>query len=97
MNNTKVVNCWELRPDSAQNVKSFYGKAYVKEWSNGCQVLYSYDTPVAFMDALGNFHRLWSDWSLTTGRHVAAFCGRVYNKKIWNSYPVESQLAVLTA
>ena len=36
-------------------------------------VLVSYYTPVARVGKDGSFHRLWSGWSATTGRHVNVF------------------------
>ena len=36
-------------------------------------VLVSYETPVARIGKDGSFHRLWSGWSATTGRHINEF------------------------
>lgn len=79
------MNIYELIPCDGR--KSFYGKAKVFEYGNGAAVLISYDTAVLRRDPDGTFHRLWSGWSATTGRHVAAFAG-IY-KKEWDALPVE--------
>ena len=77
---------------------SFYGKAKVIRDNFGTYYLQSYETIVAvYVDAPGNpdngFHRLWSGWSATTGRHISAFCSYVgcaqVNKKQWDKMPVE--------
>ena len=75
---------YELDPIDGR--KSFNGKAIVLE-ENGNKVLFSYHTPVAYIDAAGSFHRTWSGWSATTGRHIAAFGGP--NKAGWCKLPVE--------
>lgn len=70
------------------NKKSFYRKAYV-EVKDNIKTLYSYDTPVIEYNCVtGEFTRIWSDWSATTGRHIQEFCKQVsglwdydYNKK----------------
>jgi len=67
--------------------KSFYGKAYVEKKDNGDRVLISYGTPVLKKDANGRLHRLWWNWSATTGRHIAAFAG--IGKKEWDKLPIE--------
>lgn len=77
------------RFDSA---KSFYGKARVKE-ANGKKSLFSYDTEVCCIDAKGNFHRMWNDYSITTLRHVNEFLrqnerGKI-SPKYWRSLKVE--------
>ena len=53
--------------------KSFYGKAKILELENGEKILYSYETPVAKLDANNNFYRLWSGESMTTTRHIDSF------------------------
>ena len=55
--------------------KSFYNKAVVQINEDGSETLYSYETPIITRDASGRLVRLWGGWSLTTGRHVSAFCG----------------------
>ena len=67
----------ELHPVDGR--KSFYGKAWVKEYDDGTQVLRSYETDVMKRNPDGTLVRLWWDWSATTGRHIFAFCG--LNKK----------------
>lgn len=63
---------YELSPIDRR--KSFYGKAYVLE-QDGAEVLYSYNTKILTRKQDGTMIRNWDDWSLTTGRHVKAFCG----------------------
>lgn len=67
---------YELTP--CDNHKSFYGKAKVFEDENG-KTLYSYDTKILTITKEGKYIKFWNDWSATTGRHIAAFCG--LNKK----------------
>ncbi len=55
--------------------KSFYGKAKVEVSPDGSETLYSYNTPIIKKMASGDLVKLWSGWSATTGRHIAAFCG----------------------
>ena len=71
MNNTSYT--YELIPQDGR--KSFYGKAVVRISADGTQTLYSYNTPIISRDPAGTLTRIWSGWSLTTGRHVKAFCG----------------------
>jgi len=78
------MNVYELTPTDGR--KSFYGKARVIV-DGGTETLVSYTTKVIRRDAGGTLHRLWSGWSATTGRHIAAFCGM--NKKAWDALPVE--------
>lgn len=72
--------------------KSFYGKAFVIDDGNGSPVLYSYRTPVATIDSDGNLARLWGSWSVTTSKHINAFCMQynlpTVNKAVWCSMPV---------
>lgn len=68
---------YELMPTDGR--KSFYGKAKVVVDENGTETLYSYDTPIISRSTSGTFTRLYKDWSMTTGRHIQAFCG--LNKK----------------
>lgn len=74
----------ELQPKNSQ--KSFYGKAKVEE-RNGCVTLYSYGTAIASKLPDGTIKRLWKDWTATTGRHIAAFCG--LNKSAFMALPYE--------
>ena len=66
----------ELMPIHGE--KSFYGKAFVRNYDNGDKVLESYGTDIIRVRG-GMMIRLWDDWSATTGRHIKAFCG--LNKK----------------
>lgn len=62
---------FQLSPNDSH--KSFYGKAWVKECTNGEKLLQSYNTIVCMIDAQGHFKRLWHGWSATTQRHINAF------------------------
>ena len=64
---------YELMPVDGK--KSFYGKAFVVVDDDGSETLYSYDMPIIKRTASGELVKLWDDWSATTGRHIAAFCG----------------------
>lgn len=57
------------------NRKSFYGKAKVIFSDNGTQTLMSYNTNIIRKEVDGSLSRLYDEWSLTTGRHIKAFCG----------------------
>lgn len=76
---------FELVPTNGR--KSFYGKAKVVVYPNGAQALISYETFVAFKDVDGTVHRLWDDWSATTGSHIKAFTGM--NKAQFTKLDVE--------
>ena len=80
------MKVYELQPIGS--VKSFYRKAFVVVDDDGNETLKSYDTEVIRKDADGTLHRLWSDWSATTGRHIYAFCG--IRKKEWDKMEVEA-------
>lgn len=67
------MKTYELIPKTHQ--KSFYGKAVVYIDDAGNETLYSYNTPIIQRRASGELIRLWSGWSATTGKHIAAFCG----------------------
>lgn len=75
----------ELKPTNGQ--KSFWGKCYVK-FENGNKVLYSYDTKILEQRRDGALIRFWNDWSVTTGKHIKAFCG--LNKAEYMKLPVET-------
>lgn len=87
---------YELKPINT-NQKSFYKKANVTI-ANGKTVLTSYTTEVCYLDQDGNFHRLWSGYSVTTMNHINEF--RLQNrldklsKKEWLSIPVEHYNAI---
>ena len=80
---------YELMPRNER--KSFSGKAIVEE-TNGKQVLYSYFRPVLAIDETGEKHRLWDDWSLTTGTHIKSFCG--LTKQEYLAIPYEPTYAI---
>lgn len=64
---------YELIPVDGR--KSFYGKAVVIVEDNGAETLYSYGTPIIKRLVSGELVKLWNDWTVTTGRHIKAFCG----------------------
>lgn len=64
---------YELIPTDGR--KSFYGKAVVIVEDNGTETLLSYGTPIIKRLVDGSLMKLWSGWSVTTGRHIKAFCG----------------------
>lgn len=64
---------YELIPTNGR--KSFYGKAIVEVEENGTETLYSYNTPIIKRLVSGELVKLWNGWTVTTGRHIAAFCG----------------------
>lgn len=75
-------HCEWLEPNPAvTSQKSFYHRAYV-EYGYNCQILYSYETPVAALVGC-EMLRLWSDWSATTARHVQSFFGARISKAEW--------------
>lgn len=80
-----IKEVFELHPDDGR--QSFYGKALVIVMKDCKQYLQSYDTLVCYKDITGKVHRLWDSWSLTTRRHIKAFCG--LNKRDWDTLPVE--------
>lgn len=55
------------------------GKACVVYEEDGTETLFSYSTPIIERRPDGTLNRLWYGWSVTTGRHIKAFCG--LNKK----------------
>ena len=55
--------------------KSFYGKAVVQIEENGTETLLSDGTPIIKRFVSGEMVKLWNGWSVTTGRHIKAFCG----------------------
>lgn len=68
-----MIKRYELIPHDGR--KSFYGKAIVEVAQDGTETLYSYNTPIIKRLVSGELVKLWSGWSATTGRHIAAFCG----------------------
>ena len=80
----KVIRSYDLVPRDGR--KSFYGKAVVSVYDDGTEILRSYATDVIARDPDGSLRRLWSGWSATTGRHIAAFCGIA--KRDWDKMDV---------
>ena len=78
---------YELTPTENQNQKSFYGKAKVVIEGDGTETLYSYDTPIIKRLPDGTLVRLYDDYTMTTGKHIKAFCG--LDKKAFTKMPVE--------
>lgn len=68
-----MCKIYELMPTNGR--KSFYGKAIIKQFADGSEVLQSYTTDVLKKTAEGVFIRLWSDWSTTIGTHIKSYCG----------------------
>lgn len=64
---------YDLIPNDGR--KSFYGKAVVEVANDGTETLYSYNTAIIKRTAAGELVKLWDGWSVTTGRHIKAFCG----------------------
>lgn len=76
---------YELVPTKGQ--KSFYGKAKVVVYDDGTEIMQSYDTDIVKKTPDGQLFRMWDNWSQTTGRHIAAYCG--LNKKEYEALPVD--------
>ena len=80
---------------------SFYGKALVQEEVAGEDketTLLSYGTPIISIRAdrankVVIIKKHWFDWSVTTSRHIEAFCNlyglKRMNKKEWLNLPSE--------
>lgn len=73
INGRNIIGEYELTPRDSH--ASFYRKAVVYKLEDGTEALRSYDTIVMTRDTNGVLHRHWSDWSATTGRHIASYCG----------------------
>lgn len=82
-----MLNIYELKPLPEQNQKSFYNKAYVKIDEDNTKYLYSYNTLILSISNGGTIKRYWDGWSMTTGRHIKAFCG--FNKKEYENIKME--------
>lgn len=67
------MRIYELTPTDGR--KSFYGKAKIIVDDNGAKTLYSYNTAIIKREKDGHLIRLWNGYSMTTGRHIVAFCG----------------------
>ena len=81
-NNMKI---YELTPTTGQ--ASFHGKAKVMIEEDGTETLYNYDTPIIKRLPDGTLVRLYDDYTMTTGKHIKAFCG--LDKKAFTKMPVE--------
>lgn len=82
-NNMKI---YELTPTTGQKQASFYGKAKVVIEEDGTETLYSYDTPIIKRLPDGKLVRLYNDYTMTTGKHIKAFCG--LDKAAFKKMPV---------
>lgn len=82
-NNMKI---YELTPTENQNQASFGGKAKVVIEEDGTETLYSYDTPIIKRLPDGTLVRLYDDYTMTTGKHIKAFCG--LDKAAFKKMPV---------
>lgn len=67
------MTSYELMPIDGR--KSFYNKAVVMIDEDGTKTLYSYQTPIIKQSPDGDLTRLYDGWTMTTGRHIKAFCG----------------------
>lgn len=85
-NQSKIIKAQVLYPRSQ---KSYYGKATVTKQNDGSQILWSYGTAIIRRDVTGSLHRLWDDWSATTGKHIRDFCG--LNKKEFMELELEEE------
>lgn len=79
-----MCKSYELMPTNGR--KSFYGKAIIKQFADGSEVLLSYTTDVMRKTADGVFIRLWDGWSATTGTHIKSYCGM--SKKEFMALPM---------
>lgn len=79
-----MCKIYELMPTNGR--KSFYGKALIKQFADGSEVLQSYTTDVMKKTAEGVFVRLWRGWSATTGTHIKSYCGM--SKKEFEKLPM---------
>lgn len=79
-----MCKIYELMPTNGR--KSFYGKAIIKRFADGSEILQSYTTDVLKKTAEGVFIRLWSGWSATTGTHIKSYCGM--SKKEFMALPM---------
>lgn len=69
------MKIYDLPVMGYERAKSFYGKAVVEVANDGTETLYSYNTAIIKRTAAGELVKLWDGWSVTTGRHIKAFCG----------------------
>lgn len=81
------MKCEEYYLMPGDGRKSFYNKALVKVWDDGCRELYSYNTLV-MTEKDGKYVRSWGGYSATTMRHVRSFMGRAWNSSMWRGMEV---------
>lgn len=81
------MRIFELKPTDGR--KSFYGKADIMLMDNGDKILLSYNTPIIRETPDGKMVKLWDGWTVTTGRHIKAFCG--LDKAGYMALPLEEQ------
>lgn len=79
-----MCKIYELKPTNGR--ASFYGKAKIKAFADGSEVLQSYNTDVLKRTADGRYIRLWAGWSMTTGTHIKSYCGMT--KKEFEKLPM---------
>nr|DAT93741.1 MAG TPA: hypothetical protein [Caudoviricetes sp.] len=68
-----------LMPTAEQSQKSFGYKAIVEVADDGTETLFSYNTKIVSKMPNGELVKHWNGWTMTTGKHIKAFCGM--NKK----------------
>lgn len=78
------MKMYYLMPTAEQNQKSFYGKAVVAINDDGTETLFSYNTKIISKLPNGELVKHWNGWTMTTERHIKAFCGM--NKKEYKEY-----------
>ena len=80
MKDLKIASVYELIPTNGH--KSFYGKAKVKVFEDGSEILQSFDTDIIERTPNGRLYLLCdeSKLSMTTCSHIKSFCG--LNKKM---------------
>lgn len=69
------MKMYYLMPTEKQNQKSFYGKAVVAINDDGTETLFSYNTKIVSRMPNGDLVKHWNGWTVTTGKHIKAFCG----------------------
>lgn len=82
------MRTYELTPVNGR--KSFWGKAIVQIDDDGVETLLSYDTPIIKRYSDGRLRRVYNGWTLTTGKHINAFCG--LNKAEFLALPLNGKV-----
>lgn len=67
------MKMYGLLNEKGENFKS--GNPAVVIDDNGTEHLYSYNTEIMTKHKNGNFYRVWTGWTQTTGKHIHAFSG----------------------